>query len=170
MTEAIIEKPAKEVYALIDWATPRNSRRALEDKIISFEEARTFLSEDGHNPRIIRDRGYRGPVRTVPTASPAKSCSRIGRLTTSHEHCSFEPFGTNSCRVGLQTHAGFAERLRMKDFRQELLKMTVACHTALATIPPRSEKHHLALMTLIPASDRLTTDTARRQGDGGEQG
>jgi len=139
--EIEIEKPAEEVYPLIDWADPRNAKRqlghrvdAVRDKPGRFEMYLDGL--DGHVFEMMvtdevpgREYGFHCVIR--PT---------LGRLKTSHELYSLEPTGENSCRLQIITIAEFVEGMRMKHFEEEVAMMSIATHNALAKFKIHAEE------------------------------
>jgi hypothetical protein len=139
--DTVIEKPAEDVYALIDWADPRNGKRELGDEVTRIEgvPGRFRLVLDGlpgHRFEISVD-------EEIPHASYAFTCEvapTIGRLVRSHELYRLEALSARSCRLTLVTTATFIDGMRLKAFEDEVLTMTVACHNALAKLKIHAEE------------------------------
>jgi hypothetical protein len=139
--EVIIERPAEEGYALVDWADPRNAKRALGDEVISFGEA-----PDRFRVKMVMIPDYQFEIavtEAIPHRFYCFTCEtvpRIGRMAASHELYSFDSLGAGSCRLRLKVRPVFIEGLQMEHFGQELLTMTVACHNVLAKLKIHAEQ------------------------------
>ena len=135
-----VERPASEVYPLIDWADPRNAKRQLGHNVETlgggsgrFRLTLTEMPEHRFDMDVIE---------IVPGAKYAFSTDivpRVGRLESSEEHYSFEPTGENRCMLRLVTVATFRKGLSMKQFEQELVMMTLACQRAVTKLKVHAE-------------------------------
>ena len=107
-----IEKPAAEVYALLDWADPRNAKRALGNKVeqVGTSPDRFRMTLDivpGHVFEMI-------VTEAVPGARYAfdnEITPPPGKLVASHERYTIEPAGETACVLTLRVFASFAPRL-----------------------------------------------------------
>jgi len=132
--------PADEVYALIDWASPRNSKRQLGHEVMpvvgvkgrfrmilkSMPEHMFELQETAveHGSR------YEYVCETLPP---------FGALVRTNEAYLIEPLGEGACKVTVKTEATFAEGLTLKEFKQEVLVMASACQSALEKLRIQAE-------------------------------
>lgn len=138
--EYVIERPAEEVYPLIDWADPRNAKRALGHAVTPLATPGRFRLELASLP------GHRFDM-TVSEAEPPASYAysteiapRIGKLTHSHERYTFTPEGPGACRVRLVTTACFVEGMREKQLAREMAIMTLSCRNALVKLKLQLEQ------------------------------
>ncbi len=134
-----IDRPASDVYGLLDWTDPRNAKRELGHRIEPIDGGRfrlvlTDMPEHRFDMTIIE---------AVPDRSYAFSSDiqpRVGRLESDEEHYSLEPVGEERCRLKLLTVAEFQSGLSMKQFEQELAMMTLACQRALIKLKLHAEQ------------------------------
>ena len=144
-----VGRPAAEVYALLDWADPRNAKRQLGHSIapIDSDPARwrlvmTEMPDHRFDMTIIE---------AVPHRSYAFSTDiqpRVGRLESDEERYSIEALGEDRCQLSLVTIAEFQDGLSMKQFEQELAMMTLACQRALIKLKLHAEQGLDALRAL----------------------
>ena len=136
-----IEKPAQEVYALLDWADPRNAHRARGSEVAPVEDVpgrfRMTMSElPGHLFEME-------VTSAIPHASYGFTTvvtPRFGRMVRSHEQYSIEHNGPESCRLALVNQVNFIDRMRAEEFELEWLMVTTACHNALAKLKLQAEQ------------------------------
>lgn len=136
-----IDLPAAEVYALLDWADPRNAKRALGNKVeqvgTSPDRFRMLLDMvPGHVFEMI-----------VTDAVPGESYafeSEItpppGRLVACHETYTIEPLDEQSCVLTLLVSATFVGGLSNEDAAMEVMMMTVSCGNALEKLKIQAEQ------------------------------
>ena len=144
-----VEKPAADVYALLDWTDPRNAKRELGHKIEQIgtdpDRFRLVMTEmPKHNfdmtmIEALQDRSYAFSTDIQPP---------IGRLVSDQEHYSLEPLGDERCMLKLTTIAEFRSGLSMRQFEQELTMMTLACQRALIKLKLHAEQGLEALRAL----------------------
>lgn len=134
-----IARPASDVYPLIDWADPHNAKRQLGNTIAPVDgESRFEMILNGlpdHRFEIVVTEAE--PHRVYEFAS--RIVPRIGRLVASKERYTFEPLGSDRCRLTLVTSAEFGEGLRVREFQQELCAMSAAVHSALEKLRIHAE-------------------------------
>jgi hypothetical protein len=138
--EVVVGKPAAEVYALIDFADPRNAKRQLGNHVAPVE------GEAGRYDMVLNTLpGHRFEItvdEAVPPASYAFTSTTlpmIGRLARSHERYDFEPLDDASCRLTLAVTATFVHGMRLKDFHHEVGMMALACQSAAEKIRIHAE-------------------------------
>ena len=135
-----VERPAEEVYPLIDWADPRNAKRQLGEAVETIDGL----------PNVFRLVMADLPEHTfdmlVTDATPHRSYRystdinpRVGRLEASQEHYELEPAGDGHCQLSLTISATFRPGLNEKEFRQEVMMVGVACHNALLKLKAHAE-------------------------------
>jgi hypothetical protein len=136
-----IERPAAEVYPLLDWADARNAKRALGNKVEQVGSApdRFRMVLD-----IIPDVVFE---MTVTDAVPGRSyafendfAAPVGRLVSSHESYTVEPLGDGSCRLGLTVAATFVGGLSDEVLAGEVMVMAMSCENALAKLKIQAEQ------------------------------
>lgn len=135
-----IDRPASEVYSLLDWSDPRNAKRELGHKVEPIDgqpdRFRLVMTEmpehrfDMTVTRAVPDQAYAFSTDIQP---------RVGRLESDEEHYSLEPIGDDRCKLELTTVATFQRGLTMKIFEQELMMMTAACQRALIKLKVQAE-------------------------------
>lgn len=136
-----IGKPAGEVYPLLDWADPRNAKRALGNKIEHLDASPTRFRlwldlVPGHCFEIVvtdqmPGRHYAFRSEIVPP---------MGWLVSSHETYRIEPLDEASCRLHLSTSATFAGGMSDQDFAMETTLMSIAGQNALAKLKVQAEQ------------------------------
>ena len=136
-----IDRPAAEVYPLIDWADPRNAKRQLGHSIeplggdpARFRLIMTGMEDLRFEMTVIeaeQDRRYAFSTDITPP---------VGRLVESAEHYSLEPLGDDRCKLTLKTVATFQSGLDMDEFEEELMMMTMSCQRALVKYKLHAEQ------------------------------
>ena len=139
--EVEIERPATEVYPLLDWADPRHAKRQLGDQVES------VACEPGRFRLIMADLPGHVFEMEVTEAAPPSAYGYgveirppIGRLAASHERYSLEPLEAGRCRVTLVNKVAFVEGMDMDALAVEIGMMTIACHNALAKLKIQAEQ------------------------------
>ncbi len=136
-----IEKPAAEVYPLIDWADARNAKRALGNKVervgSSPDRFRLHLDlvPDHRFEMIVTDEV---PGRTY--AFENEITPPVGRLVSSHETYTVEPLGESSCRLSLIMAATFQGGLSDQEIAMEVMMMGMSGQNALAKLQIQAEQ------------------------------
>lgn len=136
-----VERPAAEVYALLDWADPRNAKRALGNRVEQVGSApdRFRLLLD-----MVPDHVFEMIVtEAVPGATYAfetEISPPVGRLVSSHETYRIEPRGDGSCILSLLMSACFVGGLAEEDLAMEVMMMTVSCGNALEKLKVQAEQ------------------------------
>ena len=136
-----VDKPASDVYRLIDWSDARNAKRELGHRIEPMDgepdRFRLILTEmpehrfDMTILEAVPDRAYAFSTDIQP---------RVGRLESDEEHYSIEPLGDDRCKLKLVTVAEFQSGLKMNQFEHELAMMTMACQRALIKLKLHAEQ------------------------------
>ena len=139
--DAVIERPAEDVYALIDLADPRNAQSELGNEITRVGGA------PGRFTVILRelpDHRFEVSVTDeIPHVAYAFDCETVpmaGRLVRAHERYSLEPLTEGSCRLKLVMTATFVDALRLKEYEHEVLTMSAACRNAVAKLKILAEE------------------------------
>ena len=144
-----VERPAADVYALIDWADPRNAKRQLGHSI-------TPLDGDSKRFRLIMSEmpEHRFDM-TVLKEVPGQAYyfetdiqPRVGRLETDEEQYSLDPLGDDRCKLNLTCIVTFRSGLSMKQLEQELRMMTLACQRGVIKLKLHAEEGVAAVRAL----------------------
>ena len=134
-----IERPAAEVYALIDWSDPRNAKRALGNKVEQVDADRFRLHLD-----LVPDHRFEMIVTyAVPGRSYAfdnEITPPVGRLVSSSETYTLEPLGEGSCRLDLAISAWFVGGMSSEDMAMEIMMMGTSGQNALAKLKIQAEQ------------------------------
>lgn len=134
-----IERPAAEVYAMVDWADPRNAKRALGNKVEQLAADRFRLHLD-----LVPDHRFEMIVsEAVPGERYAfenEITPSVGRLVSSHEAYTFEPLSENSCRVALSISAWFDGGMSAEETAMEIMMMGTSGQNALAKLKIQAEQ------------------------------
>ena len=136
-----VDRPAEEVYALIDFADPRNAMRTRGELVTAVEGTpERYLMGINALPEHVFG-------VTVTEAVPHSSYGfstvvtpTLGRVEHSHEQYTFTPTGGNSCTVTLVHTVSFIRRMRLQDLPHEELKVSAGCHNALAKLKIQAEQ------------------------------
>jgi hypothetical protein len=136
-----IERPAAEVYALLDWADARNAKRALGNKVeqVGRSPDRFRMTLDlvpGHVFEMI-------VTRAVPADTYAfenEITPPPGKLVSSHETYTIEPLDGASCVLTLLVSASFTGGLPDESLAMEVMMMTMACGNALEKLKVQAEQ------------------------------
>ena len=144
-----VERPAADVYALIDWADPRNSKRQLGHSVTALEgEPKRFRLIMAEMPEHRFDMTILEEVQDRAYAFVTDIQPRVGRLESDEEHYSIEPLGADRCNLRLHCVATFRSGLTMKQLQQELAMMSAACQRALIKLKLHAEQGLEALQAL----------------------
>lgn len=143
--------PAEDVFALVDWADPRNAKRQLGYAVTETAPGRFHMVI----PRmgdvafdLVETEVRPGEVY----AFDARMTPLVGRLVHSHERYSFESTGEGTCRMTLVNTAQFVEGMRMGEFREEVGRMAASTQSALEKYKIQAE-HGLGALRAV--EDRL---------------
>jgi hypothetical protein len=136
-----IERAASEVYALLDWADPRNAKRQLGSDVVPVEDmpGRFRLYLEAMPAHVFEI----AVTEAVPDQTYAFECEiepSVGRLVSSREVYTFEALGPDRCLLRLVNTATLVDGMKMKDFEFELMQLSVACHNALAKLKIHAEQ------------------------------
>lgn len=140
VTAVEIERPAAEVYALVDWADPRNAKRATGNDV------RSVADKPGRFDMVmpgLPDHTF----ELLVTCDEPRSCyafgcviqPRLGKMEHCHETYEFEELGPHRCRVTLTTETGFAARLSRRAYSAEVATMAVSVQSALQKLKLQAE-------------------------------
>jgi hypothetical protein len=135
--EVMIDRPAAEVYPLVDWADPRNSKRqlghAVEGQSPHFRLAMTSMPDLRITLEVIEER---------PGEVYEFSCDiqpRVGRLQSSTERYTFEAVNEQQCLLRLVNQATFIDGMTIDQFEQELMTMSIATNDAIMKLKVLAE-------------------------------
>lgn len=152
-----IERPAADVYALVDWADPRNSKRALGNKVEQVAPDRFRMHLD-----LVPDHRFE---MIVTEAVPGKRYAfeneitpSAGQLVSSHETYSVEPLGENSCHLGLTVAVWFNGGLSAEEMAAEVMIMGMSGQNALAKLKVMAEEGAEAVHRIEAAQMDLLAD------------
>ena len=134
-----IERPAAELYAMIDWADPRNAKRALGNKVEQVGPDRYRLLLD-----MLPDLTFEMTVtEAVPGSRYAfdnEITPPVGRLVGSSEAYTLEPLGESACRLNLAISAWFVGGMSSEDMAMEIMMMGTSGQNALAKLKIQAEQ------------------------------
>jgi hypothetical protein len=136
-----IERPAAQVYALLDWADPRNAKRALGNKVeqVGTSPDRFRMTLDlvpGHVFEMIVTDAVPGEVYAFEN----RITPPPGRLVSSRESYSLEPLDETSCLLSLLVSATFTGGLSDEEMAMEVMMMTMSCGSALEKLKVQAEQ------------------------------
>ena len=136
-----IERPAAEVYALVDWSDPRNAKRALGNKVEQVGSApdRFRLLLDlvpDHRFEMIVTEAVSGQTYAFDN----EITPPVGRLVSSSEAYTLEPLGEASCRLSLRITAWFVGGMSVEDTAMEIMMMGTSGQNALAKLKIQAEE------------------------------
>jgi hypothetical protein len=136
-----IDRPATEIYALLDWADPRNAKRALGNKV---EQVGTSPDRFRMTLDLVPDHVFEMIVTDAVPGEVYAFENEItpppGRLVSSHERYTLEPLGENSCTLSLMVSARFTGGLSEEAMAMEVMMMTMSCGNALAKLKVQAEQ------------------------------
>jgi len=134
-----IEKPAAEVYGMVDWADPRNAKRALGNKVEELAPNEFRLHLD-----MVPDHRF---VMIVTEAVPGKIYAYdaeitppVGRLVACKEAYTVEPLSEGSCKLGLTTTAWFQGGMSEEAMAMEIVMMGTAGQNGVAKLKIQAEQ------------------------------
>lgn len=138
--EVLVEKPAADVYALIDWSDERNAKRALGSEVHAIEGlpgAFQMIWTPAPDMLFTMDVTHEEPHHRY--AFDIAITPRPGKLVSSNEDYRFEAVDDASCRVKLVDTVEFEPGMTMREFKHEVAVMTQACHQALLKLKLHAE-------------------------------
>ncbi len=132
--------PVQQVYALVDWGSPRNAKRQLGHEVMP------VVGMQGRYRMILKslpDHMFElQEVRVEPNAHYEYVCEILppfGALVRTTESYQFEPLGPDRCKVIQRTEATFTTGMTYKDFEQEVMVMASASQSALEKLRIQAE-------------------------------
>ncbi len=135
-----IDRPASDVYQLLDWSSPGNAKRDLGHKVEPIDgqpdRFRLVLTEmPKHRFDMTVTKAVAGEAYIFSTDIQP----RVGRLESDEEQYLLTPIGEDRCKLQLTTIATFQSGLTKKELDQELAMMTLACQRALLKLKAHAE-------------------------------
>lgn len=138
-----IDASAEDIYALLDWADPKNAKRQLGETV------REMPGEDDSWQLVIGSYPDLGDMTfdmTVTEACPHRVYAfegalpeGTGRLVSTHERYTIEPREGGGCELRLVCEATFRP-MKLKHYAEEIGLMMVATHNALAKLKLHAEQ------------------------------
>lgn len=136
-----IDRPARDVYRLIDLADSLYTRRQLGDKVNAVTgEPDTFTLVVSELPDAVF-------TVTVTAAEPCRhyafscrSAPLFGRVARSHEDYVLEDLGKDGCRLILTNTVEFKGALKNDAYASEAMMLTLASFNAIAKIKLHAEQ------------------------------
>lgn len=136
-----VEKPAADVYPLLDWDDERNAKRELGNHVQAIDgQSDRFRLVMAGMPDLRFDMQMIDVVPGERYAFSTEIVPRVGRLELSEEHYSLEPAGEERCTLKLRVVATFRGELTIKQYERELMMMTVSCQRALIKLKLHAER------------------------------
>lgn len=138
--ELEINRPASEVYRLLDWSDENNAKRATGSIIrpIPGAPGRFDMVWSADSELLFKFKETLAP----PGEAYAFDCEiepRVGKLDRSVEEYRLTPTSPESCKVELINTVTFVERLTMKQFQREIATMAHACQQSLVKLKIQAE-------------------------------
>lgn len=135
-----IERPAAEVFPLIDLADARYAKRQLGEQVEAVEgKPGNWRMILGEVPDLVFELAETERMDGAWIGFDCLVTPRVGRLAASHEFYTLEQLGPQACRLELVNTVTFSGKLRPKAFEHETVMMTVAVHNALAKLKLHAE-------------------------------
>ncbi|MCL6250154.1 hypothetical protein M3P36_03710 [Altererythrobacter sp. KTW20L] len=129
---------AEDVYALIDFADPRNAKKQVGT--VEPTGNNTFRMELDLVPDMVFDLRVTEAARPQVYAFDTRIAPQAGRLTHSHERYEIKLVDRNSCILRLITDVTFEKGMTMRQFEEEVTMMSRAVHNALLKLKIHAEK------------------------------
>ena len=136
----VIDRPATEVYGLVDWGDPRNFRAQMGNRVTANGSPERFTLILTEMPEHRFDMVV---SEAVPASSYAYSTSiepKVGRLVKSQESYAMETQGDDQCELTLTLTAHLDEDLDEDELEDEVMMVTVACHNTLQKLKILAEE------------------------------
>jgi len=147
--ETEIEASAAEVFALLDFADPRNALKA---------RGATIAAVDGAGQRFVMKLpqvpGLEFHVDVIERVAPNHYAYAIvidplvGRMAASTESYTVSDVPGGGCRVRLENAVTFQQGLREKDLPEEFAMVTLALYRTLAKLKLQAEQGVEAVLAL----------------------
>jgi uncharacterized protein YndB with AHSA1/START domain len=139
--EGEIEASAADVFALIDFANPRNAMRARGASVDAVEgDDRRFLM------KLPQASDLDFHIDVIEVEAPNHYAYAIvvdplvGRMAASTESYTVWDLPGGGCRVRFENAVTFQEGFRERDIVEEFARVTVASHASLAKLKLQAEK------------------------------
>ena len=148
-----IDRPASEVYALVDWADPNNSKRQLGNGVTAVGGAsdhfRMVMTE---MPDLLFDMLVSEAVPGSRYTFSTEIDPPVGRLVESQEDYAIRPLGDGRCELTLTVMVIFQDNMSPADFEEEMFRMNISVHNAAQKLKIHAEEGTEAVRQ---ANDRL---------------
>ncbi len=139
--EIEIERPASEVYPLLDLADPRHAKRQLGDRVQAVTgEAGTFTMVVSELPDAVFTLAVTAEKREREYAFSCVSEPTFGRVARSHEHYVLDDMGEQGCRLILTQTIEFDRELSEDEYGMEAMMLAFSGFSALAKIKLHAEE------------------------------
>ncbi len=148
-----IDRPASDVFALIDWADRRNSKRQLGHEVTEIDGSGGRYRLVMHDmPELRFDMDVSENTPGSRYAFSTAIVPKVGRLVESAEDYAIRPLGDDRCELTLTVTALFNDGMSMADLEEEMLRMQISCHNAVQKLKIHAEEGTDAVKA---ANDRL---------------
>jgi len=135
-----IDRPAAEVFPLLDLADARYAKRQLGERVDPVEGAPgIWHMVIGAVPDLLFELTVTDRVVDAWIAFNCTVTPQVGRLVVSHELYTLEQLGPDACRLGLVNTVTFAGELGANALREEGMMMTASVGNALAKLKLHAE-------------------------------
>ncbi|MWV26585.1 hypothetical protein [Aurantiacibacter rhizosphaerae] len=136
--EVEIERPAAEVYPMVDFDDPRNHKAAVGT--VTRTGSDTFDMALDMLPGLIfpitEMEAVPGRSYTIESILPEELGARLHKTV---ERTDIEPLGDDRCKVTLVVTACF-HPMKMKHYDHEIAMITAGCHNSLAKLKVHAEQ------------------------------
>lgn len=140
VTAIEIDRPVEEVFALVDWADPRNAKRvtgntvrAVEGKPDQFEMVMSHMDDLLFRFVVTQNEPGRNYAYGCVIEPP------VGRMAHSHESYEFEALGDDRCSVAMVCQATFVDGMTEKEWTGEVANMSAAVQSSLQKLKLQAE-------------------------------
>ena len=133
-----IAASAQDVYALLDWADPRNAKRQLGHEVTQLAPDTFRLVMQGMEDipfefRVLEAKPH-GEYSMICDPMPP-----VGRRKYTRETYVIESLGENACQVDLIVEAEFIDGISMREYKQEMELGMLSNYNALAKFKLHAE-------------------------------
>lgn len=139
--EIEIERPASEVYPLLDFADPSNAKRELGDKVHAIAGAAgRFELTVSALPDAVFALAVTAEQVGREYAFSCVSTPTFGNVARSYERYVMEDLGDGCCKLILTNTVEFGGKLTEDEYQLEAMMLTFSCFSALAKLKIHAEQ------------------------------
>lgn len=141
VAEIEIERPAHEIFALLDFADPGNAKRQLGDRVEEVQgQPGRFDLIASELPDVVFALTVTASRSPAEYAFACVSSELFGHMARSHEHYRIEDLGDAGCRVILTNSVEFDRPLDKAEYEFEAMMLTISAFKALSKLKVHAEE------------------------------